>query len=437
MALLVLLPTFVSAEYRVYFGNLHSHSNLSDGNTDTGPARAFELARDVGRMDFLSLSEHNHMVTPSGFELLKQEAASHTTNGFVALFGQEFSTINTGFNHTNVQNYDVVIPGSENGKYKHVFGTLIPEWLSAGPGRVVIGEFNHPEKIAIDYGFTADFGGNWDAFVATMDPVVKLIAVSNGPADANKKSFVPDEADRFMHREISTGRWFEYLSHGMHLAPKIDHDTHSPTHGFRIDGRTAVWVDGPFTQQSLLDALSKRHCYATEDRNLSIVPKVNGTHLPGDRLGDVAQLDVSLSISDADEPDAQYTARIYQGFTNDTAAPSEVPGTRKERTGDGSVTLLLTAVPTVRSYYVVKVEQRSAHPPCGKADDAYLAPIWVSDQLQDDAIVDSYAFVGSRNSKVYHYPNCADALRIRPANIVHYSESPAGMRLHKNCPREP
>lgn len=435
LAVLVLFPSIGRAEYRVYFGNLHAHSNLSDGNADTSPAKAFELARDVGKMDFLSLSEHNHMVTPAGFELLKAEAASHTKDGFVALYGQEFSTINSGYNHANIQNYAVVIPAIENGKYEHVFGTLIPDWVAAEPGRIVVGEFNHPDKTVVDYGFTADFQGDWGAFVGTMDPIVQLIAVSNGPADANKKSFVPTQADRFMHREIRTGRWFEYLVHGMHLAPKIDHDTHSPTHGFRIDGRTAVWVDGAFTQQSLLDALARRHCYATEDRNLTILARVNGSHLPGDRLGTTGELQIDLTIGDTDEPNAKYTVRVYQGFIDDTDEPKKLTNVGGQRDGNGALTVQVPDVPTAPGFYVVCVEQKSANPPCGNADDAWLAPVWVNDELQDDAFVDSYAFVGSKNTKVYHYPHCADVARIRPENLIHFSGTPEGRALHKDCPR--
>ena len=44
-------------------------------------------------------------------------------------------------------------------------------------------------------------------------------------------------------------------------------------------------------------------------------------------------------------------------------------------------------------------------------------------------------FVGSRDSDVYHYPNCSDVKKIKPENLVQYSSAPEGKRLHRGCPR--
>jgi len=43
---------------RVFCGNLHSHTGYSDGSGT--PAEAYEHARDVARLDFLAVTEHNH-----------------------------------------------------------------------------------------------------------------------------------------------------------------------------------------------------------------------------------------------------------------------------------------------------------------------------------------------------------------------------------------
>ena len=45
-------------------------------------------------------------------------------------------------------------------------------------------------------------------------------------------------------------------------------------------------------------------------------------------------------------------------------------------------------------------------------------------------------FVGSKNSEVYHYPNCADVKKIKPENLVKYKSAPEGKRLHKGCRSE-
>jgi len=56
----VLCPMWPAAqpEIAVFFGNLHSHTALSDGSGT--PAEAYEHARDVAGLDFLAITEHNH-----------------------------------------------------------------------------------------------------------------------------------------------------------------------------------------------------------------------------------------------------------------------------------------------------------------------------------------------------------------------------------------
>jgi hypothetical protein len=57
------LPTFptrvgAQPDTSVFFGNLHSHTALSDGSGT--PAEAYERARDTAGLDFLAITEHNH-----------------------------------------------------------------------------------------------------------------------------------------------------------------------------------------------------------------------------------------------------------------------------------------------------------------------------------------------------------------------------------------
>ena len=430
---LVWVPV-AQAELRVYFGNLHAHSQLSDGNEETTPDEAYQLAKTRGQLDFLCLSEHNHMLTQTEMEELREAAAAATEPGFVALFGQEFSTIKKGFNHTNIHNYPLAIPESYNGHYRDVFEGLLRDFATQHPDSVLVAGFNHPNTIDTDYGLKSDYDGNWATFVTAMDPIVKLIAIGNGPADANSKSFTPAPGDDFLHRDVSTSTWFAYLAKGMHLAPEIDHDTHSPTYGFRVDGRTAVWIDGALTRGNLLEALSKRHCYATEDRNLSIVPTLESGFLPGDIVpvevdGNLA---LDLSIADPDEAAATYRVEVWSA-TGSGKVPQRDDAQTVEHSGNGIVSIALSAA--APSVHVVHVLQQSPGGPCGKADDAWLAPIWIAEVAGDDLLVDSYAFVGSKNSDVYHVANCKDVGRIKSENLRYYDSAPEDKRLHSGCPR--
>lgn len=46
------------SEYKIYFGDLHGHTNLSDGQPDIDTY--FQTARDKATLDFVALSDHDH-----------------------------------------------------------------------------------------------------------------------------------------------------------------------------------------------------------------------------------------------------------------------------------------------------------------------------------------------------------------------------------------
>lgn len=108
----------VATAQNVYFSNLHAHTSHSDGRGT--PDDAYTSARAAG-LDFFAVTKHNHdrgdgtgdardslliATIPwlyAGMPTSNREAAlRHTQDGvFVALYGQEFSTISSG-NHINV-----------------------------------------------------------------------------------------------------------------------------------------------------------------------------------------------------------------------------------------------------------------------------------------------------------------------------------------------
>lgn len=118
----------------VYFGNLHAHTRYSDGSGL--PSEAFAMAKGAG-LDFFAVTEHNHDKAELGAKdrtdgvliatkhslydgadaaSLKSAAAKASKDGvFVALYGQEYSTIGSG-NHINVLDAPGVID-AKSGKF--------------------------------------------------------------------------------------------------------------------------------------------------------------------------------------------------------------------------------------------------------------------------------------------------------------------------------
>lgn len=150
MVLILALPG--NAADRPFYGLLHGHTKLSDGRGT--PDEAYKSAKAAG-LDFFAVTEQNHeeadgkmdtkdgiVLTALPYDELKKVAAKNTKDGqFIALYGQEFSTISSG-NHVNL------IDAPEhctvaNGDFK----TLYEDWLPAHPTAII--QFNHP-------GFNAD-----------------------------------------------------------------------------------------------------------------------------------------------------------------------------------------------------------------------------------------------------------------------------------------
>lgn len=363
---------------RVFFGNLHSHTAYSDGSAT--PTDAFRHARDVAGLDFLAVTEHNHRRAPSRMEdephlyngsqasSLKSAAGRFTEDGvFVALYGQEFSSIGSG-NHANVLEVDEVIQPSavRNGRWDQ----LLNEWLPAHPdsqGQPPILLLNHPtipgsthdEEYGID-----DYPNNVAEWRAKLDGHAELINMVNGPSH--------DEGDP---GAPSFDEVLRYLDMGFHLAPTADQDNHLENWGSAARTRTGVWAS-TLTKHAILTALRERHAYATEDENLAIIGTVNGTLMGAIMTGANvpaanAMLTIQLDISDADEPGAEYTIDVFRDTIGGTTVADVVR--QVEHTGNGTLTINDVPYEGGNQYVFVRLSQLDES---GHTDRAWLAPVW-------------------------------------------------------------
>ncbi|MBL0342753.1 MAG: hypothetical protein IPP71_18795 [Bacteroidetes bacterium] len=96
------------AGYNLYFGNLHSHSDYSDGDIDNvcnGAGSAyccFDIGNTALNFDFMGIADHNHnegpVMTIAKYASGLTEATNYNSThlDFVALYGMEWGTISTG-----------------------------------------------------------------------------------------------------------------------------------------------------------------------------------------------------------------------------------------------------------------------------------------------------------------------------------------------------
>lgn len=381
--LLVLFAGTANAQ-NVYFGNLHAHTSYSDGRGI--PADAYAKAREAG-LDFFAVSEHNHDqadgkgdardgiviarrpdLYSGGPAALRQTAERLNQDGrFVAIYGQEFSTISSG-NHMNVFEVPDVLR-SANGR----FDLLVTEMrgLRDSTGQVPFGQFNHPRIQARgdkDYG-RDDFGGSDSEWVATMDPLVSLIEVLNAPALTDGTGF---RADR------NEAEYFRYLNLGFHVSPSAGHDNHYRNWGVSTDARVAV-VAPSLTKANVLAALRAGHTYATEDKNLRIIFRANGA-LGGDRVappGPGSELRLTVQLKDDDEPAARYRIDVFQDRPG--GDPASRPVETFEARGNSAAPVELEGVRFTApgEFVLLRITQfRPDNDEDGRDDRAWTAPVW-------------------------------------------------------------
>ena len=85
LALVIL--TANAAGYNVYYGQLHSHTKISDG-TGT-PEEAYGYARDVAGLDFFSIADHDYWpndMTDRDWATIKGAANSFNEDGVYTTF---------------------------------------------------------------------------------------------------------------------------------------------------------------------------------------------------------------------------------------------------------------------------------------------------------------------------------------------------------------
>jgi hypothetical protein len=291
-------------------------------------------------------------------------------------------------------------------------------------GQKAIIQFNHAillDNYAIQYG--ADDFGNQSNWISRMGEEASLFEMLNGPAMAQTSG---NRSDEVMEADFD-----RYLLLGFHVAPTGDQDNHYQTWGTSTDSRTGIITD-ELTKPKLLAAMRARHAYATEDKNLRLIFKVNG-HLCGDIVPAPetnSELQITYTIKDDDEPAAAYKIEVHSGViggdavhvadivtaTGDTSSP----GTIQDVHYDGGA-----------QFIYFKVIQANED---GIADRAWTAPVWFEASLQQPPD-NTTNYIASKNSSVYHVsPDCRFAKSIKASNRITGAAAMEGRTKHEGCP---
>lgn len=331
-------------DWNLYFGQLHAHTDISNGAGSV--EEAFQYASQVDGLDFFAVTDHSDSfdnadmgaIDADGADISadwaagKQAAASVTNGDFVGLFGFEMtwpedkqlghiSTFNTpGWQTRDQADFENVPTALEN-YYKA---------LTAVPGSV--SQFNHPDTVHGDFERFDHYSPQYDAAVSLLE-----VAGEDGVVDCEYYDLALDK--------------------GWHVAPTNNQNNHNGQWGDASDARTVVLAKS-LTEEALYAAMKDRRVYATQDSDLAIYYELNGTVM-GSILPKSEEAEITVFLSDPTDEAIGNVEVVTDGGAVLVSEYVETP----------SQVLELSAS-CGHSYYYLRITQ-----PDG--DVAVTAPVWM------------------------------------------------------------
>ena len=342
-------------DWNLYFGQLHAHTDISNGAGSV--EEAFQYASQVDGLDFFAVTDHSDSfdnadmgaIDADGADISadwaagKQAAASVTNGDFVGLFGFEMtwpedkqlghiSTFNTpGWQTRDQEAFTNVTAALEN-YYKA---------LTSVPGSV--SQFNHPDTVHGDFERFDHYSPQYDAAVSLLE-----VAGEDGVVDCEYYDLALDK--------------------GWHVAPTNNQNNHKGQWGDASEARTVVLAKD-LTEESLYAAMKDRRVYATQDSDLAIYYELNGTVM-GSIIPKSESAAVTVFLSDPTDEAIGSVEVVADGGAVLVSEYVETPSQVLELSASSG-----------HSYYYLRITQ-----PDG--DVAVTAPVWMDGY--DDIGIESF-----------------------------------------------
>ncbi|MCE3225505.1 MAG: hypothetical protein K0S32_56 [Bacteroidetes bacterium] len=369
--LLLNVMLFSQTTYNYYFGNLHSHTGMSDGSKDAAtsgvsmPDGAYAYAKLSQNFNFLGISEHNHYSSGNpGFSLssystgLNMANAANDDGNFVTLFGMEWGVSSNYNGHVIIYGFNQLI-GWETNNYnvyndKYDYDGLFKK-VKNNPAAFCY--LAHPS-----YSDFSLSGNSASALVnlpynAAYDSAIVGTPLRSGLAFSTFTDY----------SDYPSGNYFFYylklLSVGYHVGIGYDHDNHYTNFG-RSNGGRLVIVTPSNTKANLYTAMQKMNFYGSDDWNAKI-SFTHGNDIMGSQLSGSVNPTFNVVHNDVDGELAD-SIKIWRGVAGGSYAN---PVSVILNNNTLSYTDVTTLVPGTEYYYFAEVKQADG-------DWIVTSPIW-------------------------------------------------------------
>ena len=362
--------------YQPYFGQLHSHTQYSDGSGTLDSALSYIRSLPASaNVQFVAFTDHSNYFDSKNAPnveaalydttLVKDSDASHSWKTYkdtiaqfnkdnagdmVAIGGFEM-TWSGGPGHINTFNTPGIVSRNNstlNNKTDDAGMKAYYALLRQEEGKNSISQFNHP---GTTFGNFKDFN-YWDPVI---DSRMYMVEVGNGEGQIGAGGYYP-----------SYEQYIMALDKGWHLAPTNNQDNHKGKWGNANDARDVILTDS-FTEEGIYAAIRALRMYATEDKNLELTYTVNGLMM-GSRITEVPdKLNIEVTVNDPDASDSIAKVEVV-------ANSGKVAYTWDNAAQLSSGKLSVTLDPSY-SYYFIRVTQKDG-------DLAVTSPVWVGESLK-------------------------------------------------------
>ena len=318
----------------VYFGNLHSHSDYSDGNKDNPtytPADDYTYAMTSQCMDYLGISEHNHyssahnpgnIITTYHMGSIQANTFTSSHSNFLAMYGMEWGVISGG-GHVVVYGdgmdklfgWETTVPGV--GINYDVFVAKSDYTGPAGLFKTINDYIANNTFATLAHPNSTDFNNVASSYNQVADDAIVGSAVESGPAFSTNTTYTePGSSMSYL------SYFLKMLAQGYHLGPTIDHDNHNTTFGHTTFSRTAI-IAPSLTKTEIVKAMRSMHFYATQDCDSKLDFSIN-TKMMGSIFTDRDAPVISVNLSDATTPTASAVIKIMYGKPGSGVLPQSI-----------------------------------------------------------------------------------------------------------------
>jgi hypothetical protein len=369
--ILLLLPGTgpVSGQYHTYWGDVHGHSALSDGVGT--PDDYFTHARDVAKLDFVILTDHDFgngrpgwRMPKESWALIQEKADQYNADGrFVAIGGYEWTSQAkywAGFTNGPSER---LFPGPpKHYNHKNVYLTNRMDYLFSAKDPA----YNNPDTLAeavrkhgglIHNNHPFSFGGNetrhqWD-YAAHHSSVI-----------VNTEMGL--DASRYKGKTYRLN-WEQCLREFLNGGGKTGFVSGTDTHDGTPAARTAVLAT-ELTRAAVFDALRHRRNYAINHARIGLDFRING-HFMGEEIDVAGSPHIVVEV--------RGTAPIEEVVI---VRNGEVIHTLRPQTENVSFAYVDESF-VGPSYYYMRVIQADTDPH-GNHSHAWSSPIWVGRKRQ-------------------------------------------------------